>query len=193
MSCFHLCTCVVITLPVAQSAPPQTRDTAQPYQREKHGWPGSHKEPSDPWGRCPPYKVLRMCNGDIGGWIWLLFPSMTAPQKEKKKKKVKITAPVSKLQSDDSQCSEVPEADTRPFLLSTFLKVNLQLPSTWLQSCLPLSESQLHRRGAVPVKAVIFHTQTHASMHLHRCAVHTHTHRHTPAAATLPGCGGRHE
>lgn len=87
MSCFHLCRCVVITLPVAQSAPPQTRDTAQPYQREKHGWPGSHEEPNDPWGRCPPFKVLHMCNGDIGGWIWLLFPSMTAPQKEKKKSK----------------------------------------------------------------------------------------------------------
>lgn len=112
---------------------------------------------------------------------------------KKKKKKVKIIAPVSKLQSDDSQCSEVPDADIRPFLLSAFLKVNLQLPSTWLQSCLPLSESQLHRRGAVPVKAVIFHTQTHASVHLHRCAVHTHTHtdKHLQQQLFLAAVEGR--
>lgn len=80
----------------------------------------------------------------------------------------------------------------RSVLFVAFLKVNLQLPSTWLQSCLPLSKSQLHRCSAVPVKAVTFHTQTHVGLHLHRCAVHTHSHRQTPAAATLLSCSRRH-
>lgn len=85
---------------------------------------------------------------------------------------------MSKLKSYDSLSGKAPKAATHPSSSSAFLKVNLQLPSTWLQSCLPPSKSQLHRCGAVLVKAVIFHTQTHVAMHLHRCPVHAHTHTH---------------
>lgn len=98
-------------------------------------------------------------------------PSMRSHCLKKKKK----TGTVSKLQSDDSYSNTVPKAATGPFFSFAFLKVNLQLPSTWLQSCLPLSKSQLHRCSAVPVKAVTFHTQTLAPTQMRRAHPLTQT------------------
>lgn len=129
-----------------------------------------------------PYKLLRMSNGDMGGWIWLCCPSTTSPNGKKKSKNnscsVKAAVRWQLPQQGAQGCHP-----SVPFV--SVLKVNPLLPSTWQQSCLPLSESQLHRCGAVPVKAAIFHTQAHVGMRLHRCATHTHTPRQTPAASTF--------
>lgn len=73
------------------------------------------------------------------------------------KGKVKKKARESKLQFCDSLISSTPKAVNGPLLLGASLKVSLQLPPTWLQSCLPPLESQLHCWGAVPVESDIFH------------------------------------